>query len=108
MEKGESVYQRGEVLFYLGRSCQNQNISFWDKIVYQIALKDYKEAYKLKNYNAKLRITELEKDNYYITTATDWALNASGVSEVCPSCTNDKVDVPLKECYSFIKVRIKK
>ena len=108
LEKGESVYQRGEVLFYLGRSCQDQNINFWDKIVYQIALKDYKEAYKLKNYNAKLRVTELEKDNYYITTATDWALNASGVNEVCPSCENDKVDAPLKECYSFIKVRIKK
>ena len=50
----------------------------------------------------------MEKDNYYITTATDWALNASGVNEVCPSCANDKVDAPLKECYSFIKVRIKK
>ena len=107
-EKGESIYQRGEVLFYLGRSCQDQNINFWDKIVYQIALKDYKEAYKLKNYNAKLRVTELEKDNYYIATATDWALNASGANEVCPSCKNDMVDVSLKECYSFIDVRIKK
>ena len=106
--KGESIYQRAEVLFYLGRSCQNQNINFWDKIVYEIALRDYKKSYELKNYNAQLRVNELEKDNYYITTPTDWALNASGVNEVCPSCQDDKVDVDLKECYSFIKVRIKK
>ncbi len=106
--KGESIYQRAEVLFYLGRSCQNQNINFWDKIVYEIALRDYKKSYELKNYNAQLRVNELEKDNYYITTPTDWALNASGVNEVCPSCQDDKVDVDLKECYSFIKVRVRK
>ncbi len=106
--KGEAVFQRAEVLFYLGRSCQDQNINFWDKIVYEIALKDYKKAYDLKNYNAQLRVNELEKDSYYITTPTDWALNASGVGEVCPSCINEKVDVKLKDCYSFINVRIKK
>ena len=106
--KGEAVFQRAEVLFYLGRSCQNQNINFWDKIVYEIALKDYKKAYDLRNYNAQLRVNELEKDSYYITTPTDWALNASGVAEVCPSCPNEKVDVKLKDCYSFINVRIKK
>ena len=106
--KGEAVFQRAEVLFYLGRSCQDQNINFWDKIVYEIALKDYKKAYDLRNYNAQLRVNELEKDSYYITTPTDWALNASGVGEVCPSCPNDKVDVRLKDCYSFINVRVKK
>ena len=38
----------------------------------------------------------------------DLILNASGVGEVCPSCPNEKVDVKLKDCYSFINVRIKK
>ena len=106
--KGEAVFQKAEVLFYLGRSCQDQSISFWDKIVYEIALKDYKKAYEFKNYNAQLRVNELEKDNYYITTTSDWAQYASGVNEVCPSCQNDKIEDPLKDCYSFITTKVKK
>ena len=94
--KGEAVFQKAEVLFYLGRSCQDQSISFWDKIVYEIALKDYKKAYEFKNYNAQLRVNELEKDNYYITTTSDWAQYASGVNEVCPSCQNDKIEDSFK------------
>ena len=106
--KGEAVFQKSEVLFYLGRSCQDQSISFWDKIVYEIALKDYKKAYELKNYNAQLRVNELEKDNYYITTPSDWAQYASGVNEGCPSSQNDKIEDSLKDCYSFISTKVKK
>ena len=96
-------------MFYsVAESCTGEALSFWDKIVYEIALKDYKKAYDLRNYNAQLRVNELEKDSYYITTPTDWALNASGVGEVCPNCPNEKVDVKLKDCYSFVNVRIKK
>jgi len=108
-EKGESLYQRGETLLYLARSCEDKNINFWDKIVYQLALEDYIESYNLKNYSAGTRKVELqEQGNYYLPKATDWALSASGVKEVSPSERNDKIDVPLKSCYSFIKRRVVK
>ena len=108
-EKGESIFQRAEALLYLARSCEDKNINFWDKIVYQIALNDYREAYGLKYYTAGTRKKELEDNrDYYLPKPTDWALNASGVSEVCPSCKNNKVDVPLKDCYDFITRRVKK
>ena len=108
-QKGESIYQRGETLLYLARSCEGKSIDFWDKIVYQLALEDYKESYKLRYFNAATRKSELEdQEDYYLPRATDWALSASGVKEVSPSEKNDKIDVPLKSCYSFITRRVVK
>ena len=108
-EKGASFYQRAETLYYLARSCEDKSINFWDKIVNQLALDDYTEAYKLKFYSAGTRKKELQdQSDYYLPKATDWALSASGVKEVSPSERNDKIDVPLKDCYSFIKRRVVK
>ena len=101
--KGESYFQRAEVLYSLAQSCQDPSgeLNFWDKIVYDIAIEDYILAYDNGQYNAATRKKFLEE--HYITSPSDWFLNASYVKDVCPSCRNDKIVPPLKECYSFIE-----
>jgi len=100
--KGESYFQRAEVLYSVAQSCQDPSgeLGFWDKIVYDIALEDYILAYDNGQYNAATRKKFLN-DNY-ISSPSDWFSNASDVKVVCPNCKNDKVVPPLKECYSFI------
>ena len=101
--KGESYFQRAEVLYSLAQSCQDPSgeLNFWDKIVYDIAIEDYILAYDNGQYNAATRKKFLQE--HYITSPSDWFLNASYVKDVCPSCRNDKIVPPLKECYSFIE-----
>ena len=79
-------------------------MNFWDKIVYEIALQDYIDSYSHGQYNAATRKKFLEEN--YITTASDWFLNASGVLKVCPSCRDDKIVPSLKSCYSWINREI--
>tara|TARA_Y100001970_G_scaffold290664_1_gene425245 strand:- start:2338 stop:3681 length:1344 start_codon:yes stop_codon:yes gene_type:complete len=100
--KGESYFQRAEVLYSSAQSCQDPSgeLNFWDKIVYDIALEDYEIAYDNGQYNAATRKKFLSEN--YISSPSDWFLNASDVKRVCPNCKNDKVVPTLKECYSFI------
>ncbi len=105
--RGEAVFQRAEVLFYLAKSCQDSELSFWDKIVYELALEDYEIAYQFGQYNARIRKNSLAKDDYYITTPTDWFLNASGVDSASPSRYSEKITVSLKDCYSWLNREIK-
>ena len=100
--KGESLFQRAEVLYSAAQSCQSVSgeLNFWDKIVYEIALEDYIESYNNGQYNAATRKKFLQEN--YITTASDWFLNASGVLKACPSCRDDKIVPSLKSCYSWI------
>ena len=102
MGKGESYFQRAEVLYSSAQSCQDPSgeLNFWDKVVYDIALEDYNSAYDNGQYNAATRKKFLEEN--YISSPSDWFLNASDVKMVCPSCSNDKVVPALKSCYSFI------
>ena len=99
--KGESYFQRGEVLYSLAQSCQNPELNFWDRIVYDLALEDYILAYDNGQYNAAARKKFLKEN--YITSPSHWFLNASDVKSVCPSCRNDKIVPSLKSCYSFIE-----
>tara|TARA_Y100000994_G_scaffold61861_1_gene50062 strand:- start:5581 stop:6924 length:1344 start_codon:yes stop_codon:yes gene_type:complete len=105
--KGESYFQRAEVLYSCAQSCQDPSgeLNFWDKIVYDIALEDYSMAYDNGQYNAATRKKFLKEN--YISSPSDWFLNASDVQMVCPSCDNDKVVPSLKECYSFVDRKIK-
>ena len=105
--QGEAIFQRAEVLFYLAKSCQDSELSFWDKIIYELALEDYEIAYQSGQYNARIRKNSLAKDDYYITTATDWFLNASGVDSVSPNRYSEKITAPLKDCYSWLDREIK-
>ena len=100
--KGESFFQRAEVFYGVAQNCQSASgeLNFWDKIVYEIALQDYIDSYNHGQYNAATRKKFLEEN--YITTASDWFLNASGVLKACPSCRDDKIVPPLKGCYSWI------
>ena len=82
--------------------------SFWDKIIYDLALEDYITAYESGQYNAASKKKTLQNSEYELTTQTqDWFLNASGTDRVCPSCKNDKVTARLKDCYSWIIREIK-
>ena len=58
-------------------------------------------------YNAAVRKKSLEKDDYYITTATDWFLNASGVASAAPNRYSEKITAPLKDCYNWIDREVK-
>ena len=105
--KGESFFQRAEVLYSVAQSCQDPSgeLNFWDRIVYDLALEDYILAYDNGQYNAAAR-KKFVKENY-TTSPSDWFLNASDVKNVCPSCRNDKVVPNLKACYSFIDRTVK-
>ncbi len=100
--KGESFFQRAEVLYSTAQGCQSTSgeLNFWDKIVYEIALDDYIQSYNNGQYNAATRKKFLEEN--YITTASDWFLSASGVLKASPSKRDDKIVPSLKSCYSWI------
>ena len=90
--KGESYFQRAEITYAAAQSCQDPSgeLNFWDKIVYDISLEDYINAYEYGQYNAATKKKFIETN--YITNASDWFINTSGsIAEVCPSESNENV-----------------
>ena len=71
-------------------------LNFWDKIVYEIALEDYINAYTNGQYNAATRKKFLEEN--YITTSTDWFMRPEDEMEVKPQ----------GDCYQWIDERVKR
>ena len=89
-------------MYAAAQSCQDPTgeLSFWDMIVYDIALEDYINAYDNGQFNAATKKKFIETN--YITNASDWFINTSGnIGEVSPSHDNDNVP-KLKECYLWI------
>ena len=95
-KNGEAIYQRAEVYFSVAESCSNDPLSFWDKIVYEIAWYDYKAASN-KSYSQAYSRRDFVGENL-ITTSADWFMRPDGEKEVLPQ----------GECYSWIKTLVKR
>ena len=93
---GEAMYQRAEVFYALAESCTGDALSFWDKVVYEIAWEDYDAAVKSGYYRAKTRRDFLEENN--ITNSSDWFMRPDSEREVTPQ----------GDCYSWIGRSIKR
>ena len=93
---GEAMYQRAEVFYALAEGCTGDALSFWDKVVYEIAWQDYNTAVKSGYYRAKTRRDFLEENN--ITNTSDWFMRPENEREVTPQ----------GDCYSWIERSIKR
>ena len=93
---GEAMYQRAEVFYALAEGCTGEALSFWDKVVYEIAWQDYNAAVKSGYYRAKTRRDFLAENN--ITNTSDWFMRPDNEREVTPQ----------GDCYSWINRSIKR
>jgi len=93
---GEAMYQRAEVFYALAGGCTGDALSFWDKVVYEIAWQDYNAAVKNGYYSAKTRRDFLSEN--YITKSSDWFMRPDNEREVTPQ----------GDCYSWIERSIKR
>ena len=94
--KGVALNQRAEVYFSIAESCSSESLTFWDKIVFEIAWEDYSEAAKSGYARAKSRADFLYENN--ITTSSDWFMTSE---------TGDEL-MPKGDCYSWINRSIKR
>ena len=94
--KGVTYFQRGEVYFSTAEACSEETIKFTDKIVYEIAYNDYKEAVNRNYHKAKTR-RDFLKENF-ITTKGDWFMLPDNEMEAKPT----------GECYNWITKTIKR
>ncbi len=97
---GVSYYHRAEVYFSCADYCQRQRekseLKFMDKVVYEMAYEDYKEAVARGYLPAKTR-RDFLKENY-ITTKADWFMRPADEYDVSPD----------GDCYGWIKRSIKR
>ena len=93
---GEAMYQRAEVFYALAETCTGDALSFWDKVVYEIAWQDYNAAVKSGYYRAKTRRDFLAENN--VTNSSDWFMRPDNEREVKPQ----------GDCYSWIERSIKR
>jgi len=93
---GEAMYQRAEVFYALAETCTGDALSFWDKVVYEIAWEDYNTAVKNGYYRAKTRRDFLQENN--VTNSSDWFMRPDNEREVKPQ----------GDCYSWIERSIKR
>ena len=94
--QGKSIYQRAEVYFAVAESCSSDPLTFWDKVVYEVAWEDYKSASN-KGYSQAKSRRDFVGENF-ITTPADWFMRPDGEKEV----------VPQGECYSWINKSVKR
>ena len=78
--KGVTFFQRAEVYYALAEGCTGDALSFWDKVVFEIAWEDYNEAIKNGYSRAKTRRDFLKENN--ITTSADWFMRPDNEKEV--------------------------
>ncbi len=95
-QSGGSVYQRAEVYFSIAESCSGDPLTFWDKVVYEIAWEDYKNATNKGYLQAKSR-RDFIGDNL-ITKSSDWFMRPDNENQVKPQ----------GDCYSWINKTIKR
>ena len=94
--KGEALYQRAEVFYSVAESCTGDALSFWDKIVFEIAWEDYNGAVNSGFNRAKTRAEFLYENN--ITKTSDWFMRPEGEMQSRPAGL----------CYSWIKRSVKR
>ena len=94
--KGEALYQRAEVFYSIAESCTGEYLSFWDKVVYEIAWQDYKSAANSGYSRASTRSNFLYENN--ITKTSDWFMRPDSELDVKPQ----------GDCYSWIDRSVKR
>lgn len=95
-KKGISLNQRAEVYFSLAENCSSESLTFWDKLVFEIAWQDYSEAAKSGYARAKVRADFLFENN--ITKSSDWFMSSE---------TDDEL-IPKGDCYSWINRSVRR
>mgnify|MGYP001235359986 CR=1 FL=1 len=94
--KGDALYQRAEVFYSVAESCTGDALSFWDKVVFEIAWEDYDSAVNSGFNRARTRADFLYENN--ITKTSDWFMRPDGEMKTKPEGA----------CYSWINRSIKR
>tara|TARA_B100001029_G_C15060287_1_gene457842 strand:+ start:2444 stop:3670 length:1227 start_codon:yes stop_codon:yes gene_type:complete len=94
--KGETYFQRAEVLFALAESCSGEVLTFDDKIIYELSYNDYVKAVKKGFYRAKSRRDFVGDNN--ITKSSDWFMRPDSEIDFTPN----------SKCYNWINRSIKR
>ena len=94
--KGETFFQRAEVLFSLAESCSGELLTFEDKIVFELSYNDYVKAVQKGYHRAKVRRDFVGENN--ITKSSDWFMRKDSEREFTPK----------SECYTWVDRSIKR
>ena len=94
--KGETYFQRAEVLFELAEFCSEEILSFEDKVVFEISYNDYIIAVQKGYRRAKARRDFVGENN--ITKSSDWFMRPESEREFTPKSA----------CYKWVDRSIKR
>ena len=100
---GKGYYQRAEVLTQLVDYYRLEELDFCDRLIYELAVEDYKKAYDNGFLQAnKKKNMFLEMD--VITTIGDWFLLGDKYAKMSPD-SEECMKMKDSDCYSFINNR---
>ncbi|MBC8197345.1 MAG: hypothetical protein H8E60_05615 [Candidatus Marinimicrobia bacterium] len=94
--KGETYFQRAEVIFELAEFCSEEILSFEDKIVFEISYNDYVTAVQKGYKRAKARKDFVGENN--ITKSSDWFMRPDSERDFTPQ----------SKCYKWLNRSIKR
>lgn len=94
--KGETYFERAEVLFALAENCSGEALTFEDKIVYELSYNDYVKAVQKGFHRAKARRDFVGDNN--ITKSSDWFMRPDSEREFTPK----------SDCYNWVNRSIKR
>ena len=95
---GKSYFQRAEVLVQLVDNFRSNELDFCDRLIYDLAVEDYSQAYNNGVLNAKIYKNNLSE---LVTSVGDWFLLGDKFKKMSPS-SKECVKIKNSDCYSFI------
>ncbi len=95
-ESGKSIFQRAEVFYSVAEFCSSDQLSFWDKVVYEISWQDYSLAVN-KGYSQAKNRKDFVSENF-VTTINDWFMRPDGEEQTSPK----------GDCYNWINREVKR
>ena len=95
---GKSYFQRAEVLVQLVDNFRSNELDFCDRLIYDLAVEDYSQAYNNGVLNAKIYKNNLSE---LVTSVGDWFLLGDKFTKMSPS-SKECVNIKNSDCYSFI------
>ena len=101
---GETLFQRGQVLIATVEEFESLDVDFCDRLVYDLALSDFIEAFE--NGNIKAKLFEVNLDDY-ISKSEHWFLSNWKKPQLSPSNIYCK-DKKKSECYKWIIRTVKR
>ena len=94
--KGETYFQRAEVIFALAENCSGELLTFEDKIVFELSYIDYVKAVQKGYHRAKTRRDFVGDNN--ITKSSDWFMRPD----------SERNFTPRSDCYRWLNRSIKR